>query len=77
MNILQLVNTASAEMGLSQVSSVLSSSAADTIQLLALANSLGNELQSDYDWQALQTEYRFYTVGLPATKVQFNVTATV
>ena len=64
MNILQLINQATAEMGLVQVSSVVSSSAADTIQFLALANALGSELAANYDWQPIQVEYRFYTVAM-------------
>ena len=79
MNILQLINQASAEMALVQTSSVVSSTSADTIQLLALANALGGELSAGYDWQPIQTEYRFYTVAttLNCTLVAGSTTITL
>ena len=63
MNLLQLINQASSELGISTVTSVASNTASDTVQLLAMANALGGELKDGFDWQTLQTEYRFYTIA--------------
>jgi hypothetical protein len=61
MTLLQLVQQAAAEMGLPVPSTVAGNTASDVVQQMALLNAVGYELQRDYDWQALQTEYRFTT----------------
>lgn len=58
---LQLVQQACAEMGLSIPTAVATNTSRDTIQLLGLLNAVGYELQRDYAWQALSTEYQFTT----------------
>lgn len=58
---LSLIQQASAEMGLAVPTYVAGNLSLDTIQQLALLNGLGNELQREYDWQALCTEYQFTT----------------
>lgn len=59
--VLQLVRSAMAEMGLTLPTSLAGSNNTDAIQLLALANKVGGELQRKYTWQALSIEYRFTT----------------
>jgi len=64
---LQLIQAATGEMGLSVPTFVAGNTAQDTIQQLALLNAVGSELQREYDWQRLQTEYRFTTQYLSTT----------
>ena len=45
---------------------------ADAVQILALINAAGLELMREFDWQALQTEYRFNTQFVTTTG---NITA--
>ena len=59
--LLQLVQNASVEMGLAMPNTVVGNTAADVQQLYYLANALGNELAREYPWEALNTEYRFYS----------------
>lgn len=62
---LQLVQQATGELGLAVPVSVAASTAQDTIQQLALLNSVGYELlrapadHPEFNWQALTKEYRF------------------
>jgi hypothetical protein len=58
---LQLVQMVTGELGLAVPTSVAGNTNADTIQTLALMNALGNELVPKFNWQALDTEYRFTT----------------
>jgi hypothetical protein len=67
MNLLQLVQQATGEMGLPTVNAVVGSSLADMNQLLALTNAVGMELQREFAWQQLQKEYRFTTQYTIAT----------
>lgn len=61
--LLSLVQSACNEMGLiTAPTSVVGNSTQDVVQLLALTNSVGNELVRAYDWQTLVQEYRFTTV---------------
>lgn len=64
---LQLIQSATGEMGLSVPTFVAGNTAQDTIQQLALFNAVGSELQREFDWQRLQTEYRFTTQFLSTT----------
>jgi len=60
--LLQLVQQATGEMGLNQPTQVVGNSSSDVIQLYSLINSVGYEIQRDHNWEALDKEYRFYTV---------------
>ena len=64
---LQLVQQATAEMGLAVPTYVAGNTAQDVIQQLALLNSVGYELQREYTWQGLDKEYRFTTQYLTTT----------
>jgi hypothetical protein len=59
--LLQLVQAASGEMGLQVPTFVAGSQQQDVIQLQYLANAVGDELAREYDWQALNKDYRFTT----------------
>jgi hypothetical protein len=58
---LQLMQQTSNELGLVAPTAVAGNTSQDVIQLLALMNAAGYELLKEYDWRALQKEYRFYT----------------
>ena len=60
--LLQLVQQATGEMGLNQPTQVVGNTSSDVIQLYSLINSVGYEVQRDHNWEALDKEYRFYTV---------------
>lgn len=64
---LQIIQAAAGELGIPRPTLVAGSQSLDTIQLLALLNGLGGDLQRDHIWQALCTEYRFTTQFLAAT----------
>ena len=59
--LLQLVQQAATEMGLVSPTQVVGNTSSDVVQMLALINAVGYELQLEYDWQAIDTEYRFTT----------------
>jgi len=56
---LQLIQRATGEMGLSVPASVAGNSTQDVVQQLALLNAVGNELSRQHDWQALNKAYTF------------------
>jgi len=56
---LQLIQRATGEMGLSVPSSVAGNQTQDVVQQLALLNAVGNELAREHDWQALNKAYTF------------------
>jgi len=56
-----------AECNVNQQTSFIGNSTPDAIQILALINASGLELVAEYDWQALQTEYRLTTQYLTTT----------
>jgi hypothetical protein len=58
---LQLIQRATGEMGLSVPASVAGNQTQDVVQQLALLNAVGNELSRQYDWQALNKAYTFTT----------------
>ena len=60
--LLQLVDQATAELGLSVPTSVIGNTTQDVVQQLGLLQAVGYELQRQWDWQALITEYRFTTL---------------
>ena len=76
--LLQLVQQATGEMGLNQPTQVVGNSSSDVIQIYSLINSVGYEVQRDHNWEALDKEYRFYTVytTLTCTLVEDSVNVT-
>lgn len=58
---LQLIQQATAEMGLSVPSSVAGNTSVDTVQQLALLNAVGYEITREYQWQALSKVNAFTT----------------
>lgn len=60
MNLLQIVNTVCDELGLNRTSSVVNSTDVQIRQIYALINRALRELQQNYDWTVLQTEYDLY-----------------
>ena len=69
---LQLVNQVQAELNLAVSTSVAGNPNTDVQQILALMNGAGYELLKEYDWQALQVQYRFYTKSLTANATTVN-----
>jgi len=59
--LLQLVQQASAEMGLAIPNSVAGNQSADVTQMYYLINAAGNELAREYPWEALNVEYDWYS----------------
>lgn len=59
--LLQLVQQASAEMGLAIPNTVAGNSSYDVTQMYYLINAAGNELAREYPWEALNTEYDWYS----------------
>jgi hypothetical protein len=64
---LQLVQQVTAELNLAVPSYVIGNPSQDVQQILALMNRAGYDLIKEYDWQALELEYRFYTTALTTT----------
>lgn len=67
MTLLQLIQAASIEMGITSPNQVVGNTDNQVTQLLYLANSIGTELSREYPWQALNKEYRFTTQYLITT----------
>jgi len=59
--LLQLVQSATGEMGLLPPTTVSGSTSSDTVQLMYLANAVGAELAREYPWEALNIEYDWYS----------------
>jgi hypothetical protein len=66
-NLLQLVQQVTAELNLAVPSYVIGNQSQDVQQVLALMNRAGYDLVKEYDWQALELEYRFYTTAVTTT----------
>ena len=64
---LKLVNQVQSELNLAITPSAAGNPSQDVQQILALMNAAGYELTKEYDWQALENEYRFYTQYLTTT----------
>lgn len=64
---LQLIQQATGEMGLSVPTSVASNTTADVVQQLALLNAAGYELIREYEWQAKNKIYTFTTTVVTTT----------
>jgi hypothetical protein len=69
---LQLVQQTAAELNLSVPSFVIGNPSQDVQQILALMNGSGYDLLKEYDWQALQVQYRFYTQSITANATTVN-----
>lgn len=67
--LLQLVDRAANELTVSAPSSVISNTNQEVVQMLALINAVGYEIQHEYDWQTLTKEYR-------TTMVTYSYTGT-
>jgi hypothetical protein len=74
---LQLVNQVQNELNLAVSTSVAGNPNTDVQQILALMNASGYELLKEYDWQALQVQYRFYTQSLTANATTVNGSTTL
>ena len=76
---LQLVNQVQSELNIAVSTSVAGNPNQDVQQILALMNGSGYDLLKEYDWQALQVQYRFYTQAITtnATTVNGSTTLTV
>lgn len=74
---LQLVQQVTAELNLAIPTYVAGNPSQDTQQILALMNGAGYELLKEYDWQALQVQYRFYTQSLTANATTVNGSTTL
>lgn len=75
--LLQLVQAASAEMGLTVPTYVVGNTDTQVTQLLYLINALGNELKREYPWENLNREYRFTTQYTSTTGTLTNGSAVV
>jgi len=64
---LQLVQQVTAELNLAVPTYVAGNTNQDVQQILALMNRSGYDLVKEYDWQALELEYRFYTNAITTT----------
>ena len=78
---LQLVQMATSELNLAIPTYVAGNTNQDVQQVLALMNRQGYDLVKEYDWQALQLEYRFYTdaqtfVGDTVSNASYNIIVT-
>ena len=69
---LQMVQQTAAELNLAVPSYVIGNTSQDVQQILALMNGSGYDLLKEYDWQALQVQYRFYTQSLTANATSVN-----
>jgi hypothetical protein len=58
---LSLVQQVTGELNLAVPTFVQGNQSQDVQQVLALMNAAGKELTKEYDWQALEKEFRFYT----------------
>ena len=65
--LLQLVQAATGELGLTQPTAVATSTDDQTKQLLKLINKVGNDVISETEWEGISKEHRFTTVNLTVT----------
>ena len=70
-----MVQQVAAELNLAVPTYVVGNTSQDVQQILALMNGAGYDLVKEYDWQALQVQYRFYTqaINCNATSVTNSV----
>ena len=74
---LSLVQQTAAELNLAVPSYVIGNTSQDVQQILALMNGAGYDLLKEYDWQALQVQYRFYTQSLTANATTVDGSTTL
>jgi hypothetical protein len=76
---LQMVQQVAAELNLAVPTYVIGNQSQDVQQILALMNGAGYDLVKEFDWQALQVQYRFYTqaINCNGTTVNGSTTLTV
>ena len=69
---LQMVQQVAAELNLAVPTYVVGNPSQDVQQILALMNGAGYDLVKEYDWQALQVQYRFYTQSINCNGTTVN-----
>lgn len=69
---LQMVQQVAAELNLAVPTYVIGNQSQDVQQILALMNGAGYDLVKEYDWQALQVQYRFYTQAINCNGTTVN-----
>jgi len=69
---LQMVQQVAAELNLPVPSYVVGNQSQDVQQILALLNGAGYDLVKEFDWQALQVQYRFYTQAISCNATSIN-----
>lgn len=69
---LQMVQQVTAELNLAVPTFVAGNQSQDVQQILALMNGAGYDLLKEYNWQALQVQYRFYTQAINTTGTTVN-----
>ena len=69
---LQLVQQTAAELNLAVPTYVAGNTSQDVQQILALMNGFGYDMVKEYDWQALQVQYRFYTQAINCNATSVN-----
>jgi len=69
---LQMVQQTAAELNLAVPSFVVGNTSQDVQQILALMNGAGYDLLKEWDWQALQVQYRFYTQAITTDATTVN-----
>lgn len=74
---LQLVQQTAAELNLAVPTYVAGNPSQDVQQILALMNGTGYDLVKEYDWQALQVQYRFYTQAINCNGTSVNGSLTL
>ena len=74
---LQLVQQTTAELNLAVPTYVAGNTSQDVQQILALMNRAGYDLVKEYDWQALQVQYRFYTQAINTNGTTVNGSTTL
>jgi hypothetical protein len=75
--LLQLVQQASAEMGLAIPNTVAGNTSTDVTQMYYLINAAGNELAREYPWEAMNTEYDWYSQYSQSNGVIVNGTSVI
>ena len=76
-SLLTLVQDAANEMGLTSPATVVGNTDNEIIQMYSLINRVGDSLMASYDWQRLNTEYRFTTSAVSVTGDTTNGSAVV
>lgn len=69
---LQLVQQTAAELNLAVPTYVAGNTSQDVQQILALMNGFGYDMVKEYEWQALQVQYRFYTQAITTDATAVN-----